>query len=197
MAGTKITGPTTLNNLLLLLSRDMSHLARESVGTSQLADRNTLQAKLVPARPARPCKRAQVHCSRLPGLQCDEDKERNTGISGLRAVAVVTAVAQVLAAGEAHAWDHNWKPRRHHKRMNERPVNVKQFFQVRHLRVHAVTHADALRQHEVCVCCQFSRRTTSMNAWRPAHNTFSNRCSTSTIHTVSWPYAAHSVTAAH
>ena len=50
----------------------------------------------------------------------------------MRAAAVVAALSFALAPGKAQAWEHSWKPRRHHKRMTESRVkfDVKQFFEV-------------------------------------------------------------------
>lgn len=48
----------------------------------------------------------------------------------LKTVAFVVATSCALAPSEAHAWDHSWKPRRHHRRMTERSINVKNFFEV-------------------------------------------------------------------
>lgn len=108
----------------------MPHLARDLVGTSKVADKNALHAKIVLARPAKRSRGTQAHCSQLPRQKLDEQDERKSGLAGLRAIAVVTALAQVLAAGEAQAWGPSWRPRRHHRRMNERSIDVKSFFQV-------------------------------------------------------------------
>lgn len=111
----------------------MPHLARDLGGTSRVADKSTLHAKLAPARPAKRFRTTKVHCSQLPRLHSDEHNENTQGLPGLRAIAVLTTVAHILAAGEAQAWGGSgpsWTPRRHHRRMHERSVDVKRFFQV-------------------------------------------------------------------
>ena len=109
----------------------MPHLTGDLVGTSKVADRSALHAKFDLARPAKRSRRTQVHCSQLPRPHLDEHNEQNSGLPGLKVIAVVTALAQVVAAGEAQAWGSSWRPRRHHRRMNERSIDVKSFFQVR------------------------------------------------------------------
>ncbi|KAL3159780.1 hypothetical protein ABBQ38_010187 [Trebouxia sp. C0009 RCD-2024] len=106
----------------------MAHLSRGFVGTRQVADKNTLHASLCPASPGRRFRRTPVPCAHAPRVQ-PENKATPKAVSELRAVAVVIVLAQAVAASEAQAWDHSWKPRRHHKRMTERSIDVKQFFQ--------------------------------------------------------------------
>lgn len=174
----------------------MPHLARDLVGPSQVADRSAFNAKFVPSRPARRSRRTQAHCSQLPRLQFEEHNENNCGLSGLRAIAVVTAFAHVLAAGEAQAWGPSWRPRRHHRRMNERSIDVKSFYQVSLSWIKAgtlhctsvITLSDMsnLRLH-----CPFCRREGCMNAWRPAHSKFSNRCAAASVHMGAVLYSIH------
>lgn len=113
----------------------MAHLSRGFVGTRHVADKNNLHASFFLASPGRRFRRTPVHCAHAPWVQ-REDKATHKAVSELRAVAVVIVLAHAVAASEAQAWDHSWKPRRHHKRMTERSIDVKQFFQVCYSRCH-------------------------------------------------------------
>ena len=165
----------------------MPHLARDPVGPSKVADNNTFRAKLVQARPARRCRRTQAYCSQLPRIQLDENNEKHNGLPGLRAIAVVTALVHVIAAGEAQAWGPSWRPRRHHRRINERSIDVKSFFQVcqschmkqaRYTVLLRYTQKYEQSQTELSTC----RRERCMSAWRPAHSKFSNRCAAASVY---------------
>ena len=170
----------------------MPHLARDLVGTSKITDRSALHAKLVPVRPARRSRSTHAHCSQLPRIQLEEHNENNNGLPGLRAIAIVTACAHVLSAGEAQAWGPSWRPRRHHRRMNERSVDVKNFFQVCPSCIKAATYeAGTLRYTSFIALrnmsnpslhCPFCRRTRCMSAWRLAHSQSSKRCAATSVH---------------
>ena len=107
---------------------------------------NCLHVKCLP--PRRFCKTA-AHCTQHgpPLARSSEIEEKS--ISGMRAVAFVAVLSFTLAPGKAQAWGHDWKPRRHHRRMTDSraAVDVKSVFQV---------PFPALRMHcQNCFSCSF------------------------------------------
>ena len=100
----------------------------ELVGTTQAADARCFkQKRRIPAQ--RLCKTV-AHCSKSDHAM-PEDACRET-VNAMRAVVVLVAMSVTLCPGEAYAWGHSWRPRRHHRRMAEprAAIDVKQFFQV-------------------------------------------------------------------
>jgi hypothetical protein len=90
---------------------------------------NCLHVKCLPAR--RFCKTA-AQCTQHGPPQASSREVEDRSINGMRAVAFVAVLSFTLAPGKAQAWGHDWKPRRHHRRMadSRAAFDVKSVFQV-------------------------------------------------------------------
>ncbi len=88
-----------------------------------------LHVKCLPAR--RFCKTAAQYTQNGPP-QAEFREAEDRSINGMRAVAFVAVLSFTLAPGKAQAWGHDWKPRRHHRRMTDSRAafDLKSVFQV-------------------------------------------------------------------
>ncbi|DBA73106.1 TPA: hypothetical protein ACH3X2_010045 [Trebouxia sp. C0005] len=75
-----------------------------------------IHVKCLPAR--RFCKTA-AQCTQHGTSQARPNETEDRPISGMKAVAFVAVLSFTLAPGKAQAWGHDWKPRRHHRRMTD------------------------------------------------------------------------------
>ena len=112
------------------LGASSMHLPRETcLRATRVRGVNRLHMKCLPAR--RFCKTAaQCTLNGPPQASSREDEDRS--INGMRAVAFVAVLSFTLAPGKAQALGHDWKPRRHHRRMTDSraALDVKSVFQV-------------------------------------------------------------------
>ncbi|DBA86176.1 TPA: hypothetical protein ACH3X1_005685 [Trebouxia sp. C0004] len=75
-----------------------------------------LHVKCLPAR--RFCKTA-AQCAQHEPPQAKFGEIEDKFVNGTRAVAFVAVLSFTLAPGKAQAWGHDWKPRRHYRRMTD------------------------------------------------------------------------------
>ena len=68
-----------------------------------------------------------------PPSSAGQEQQQQTLQSSFRAVAIAAAVYTTCSSPPAQAWDHSWKPRRHHRRLGDSKTatfNVQEFFRV-------------------------------------------------------------------
>ena len=77
---------------------------------------NCLHVRCLPARRFR---KTAAQCLQNGPPQAESLEAEDRSINGMRAVAFVAVLSFTLAPGKAQAWGHDWKPRRHHRRMTD------------------------------------------------------------------------------
>ena len=66
-----------------------------------------------------PCRLHVCAASSEPAQLVVAQQQQDAVKHVLRAVAIAAAVYAGASAAPAYAWDHGWKPRRHHRRMTD------------------------------------------------------------------------------